>query len=421
MLIKKILLLLTISVTVALISCSGLDNESTDLGKDVMQIVNPNVLDFNKNFRQLQIPLTEMLKSTGSSANTIDTTPTINFSGIPVGERTIFSARIRCKFVINNEIRKNFKSSDILTFSFNADTIRDSNYTSLMTLGFINSKAHTDWTNKNLTITSQSVLEKSDFDSTKSQFRMLVNDSTLNADLTNNLKLYSVATTDSAKNAIPDYSFYIYIGSKAPLFTIKSDVKMVIKIANDTSKTLYPFSSAETKYTVFEHDTAKIVKDRDTIPMTSSVSGRAAYFKLDLSTLYNETHTAQNGLLFNQIVDANLGCIATRWADTIVFPSKQGFAIDTSSDTRFKYFFTDKIIDDLNKIDSIASVANYNDYHTKNQIIRVDESLKEALILLENSTDKSLYFYIVNMKSSAYYQEILWLIGNLNVTLSNTR
>ena len=415
--IKKILLSSLLLGCAGIMSCTDLSGSSS-LGQDIVNDVDPNLTNFDRNFTTFS---DNTIAVQGFSIGTpVDTSGSYSNTSICVGQNLGQEARSAVLFTLDTTF-KNKRAKDTLksivfqldTFTVNAtDTV------------FLKTVTLFDYNDYNLTDTmaldsskSIAVLDSYTDNANKTSFKATLTDSS------SSKSFVSISNALKIKDTLPS-NFRFLITSKDKMTRLKSAAVMILTFKRDTvtitdtlaeKDTVTTLQSSTSNYIIFSSCSLNTILNP--LPVTSTATGRKAAFALCMTKFWDSLTKNINGTDYKMILStAHLSLKAT------VRPSE-----DSSKVIPFRYHVSSTRFDDQVVLrDSIDMFEATNMFMFTDTVFAATADSTSLSVdyffrKYANSRPDTLYLYIDNINTNQLWQETLWRDIWVTAVFTNTQ
>jgi hypothetical protein len=392
MLIKKILLSSLVLGCAGIISCTDLSGSSS-LGQDIVNNVDPNRTNFENSFL-----FSDTAKSTAaiSIASPNDTSLGFEVDTIIVGETSDREARGSVLFSFDASFKKTHIKDTLISITLKFESL------ALDTTIKVYPESLQIYDGNTNPLTSQASLESvktvaqsdSSYDSTNEKivYRGLVNDVSLQS---------SIADVFKSADETTSY-FRFLITQKDTFFNLSPEATMTFEFKRNTSTVKDSITSTYSYFVIFEKSALKA--QRDTVPMTSSETGRRAVFTLDMEQLW-KSMTKEAG--FTEILSASISI------SNSMIPGG-----DTSTVIPFRYYMSTILFSDVNTLRDSMENSGISASVDKSDTVSVHA--ERFLRRVTSSMPSKMYLYISNRYGNTIQQETTWIEPTITAVFTNT-
>jgi hypothetical protein len=394
MLIKKILLSSLVLGCTGMISCTDLDGSSS-LGQDIVNSVNPNRTNFDNNFLFSDTAMAIAAKSINTQNDTLSGFQT---GVITVGQKSDREARGSVLFSFDGTFKKAHVKDSLISVNLQFQSLKLLTDTSVKTYP----ESLQIYNGSTIPLTSQESLEsaktvaQSDSSYDSASKKIVFKGSVDDVAMMSSFKALFNTTDSSVCN------FRFLIANNDSFFNLYPVAKITFKYKRDTTVINDTVSSKYSYNVKFEKSALKAL--RDSVPMTSSETGRKVVFTLDMKQFWKSMDKKAG---FTQFLSAKLSI------SNSLIPGG-----DTSDVISFRYYISPDSLCDVN---AIRDSTNHSGKPAATN--RSDTISLHAEAFLQRAISKrppKMYLYISSDKSNAIQQEILWIKPTITAVFTNT-
>jgi hypothetical protein len=392
MLIKKILLSSLVLGCAGIISCTDLSGSSS-LGQDIVNNVDPNRTNFENSFL-----FSDTAKSIAaiSIASPNDTALGFEADTIIVGEKSDREARGSVLFSFDTTFKKTHIKDSLISINLKFVSL------TLDTTIKVYPESLQIYDGNTNPLTSQASLESvktvaesdSSYDSTSEEiiYKGLVNDVSLQSSIKDVFKSPGKTTS----------YFRFLITQNDTFFNLNPEATMTFEFKRNASIVKDSVTSKYSYFVIFEKSALKA--QRDTVPVTSSETGRRAVFTFDMVQFWKSI-TKKAG--FTEILSATLSISAS------MVPGG-----DTSTVIPFRYYMSPILFSDVNTLRD--SMENSPKYGSVDKSDTVSVPVEYFLRRVTSSMPSKMYLYISNRHGNTIQQETTWIEPTITAVFTNT-